>query len=109
MRNRDRILEELYRLIFQAEACLLAAPNGHRIHGYDMIKNQADLAYYLKKHGEEELAEQILENIKKCIVCMKVTATTGRTYFCVKTTLREMYDKVNTIPLKEYDKITFTD
>ena len=109
MRDREKILESLYRLVFQAEACLLTTPDSHRIHGYDMIKNQANLAYYLKKHGEDELAEQILENIKKCIVCMKVTATTGRTYFCVKTDLREMYDRINTAPLKKYERITFTD
>lgn len=108
----DDIKHKAHALVHQAEACLLTTEGRHRTHGYSMISDQAKLEQDLIKKKEHKLAQMLDRSMSKCVACIKMTAATGRTGFCIGTDLGQLHgelEKRDSRPITEWNQIKTSD
>jgi len=87
---RNELILKLRKLIYLSDACLNSCSARYRPHGFTMVKEIAELELLLRRKGYNLEANKLNSLINKCLTCIKVTATTGRTYFCIKKELERI-------------------
>lgn len=90
----EEIKHKVHALAHKSEACLHTAQGRHRTHGYSMISEQAHIEHELARKGEPGLAKMLDRTMGKCVACIKMTAATGRTGFCIVHDLEHIHGEV---------------
>ena len=106
-RTRNELILRLRKLVYLSNACLNSCSARYRPHGFTMVKELAELEMFLRKKGYNLEGNRINSLINKCLTCIKITATTGRTYFCIKKELERMLSEFEFINenVESFEKI----